>query len=353
MTSAQSYSPLPAPSPDHLQAIAPGLPVLAFLAVSGHGSSARDAVEKALLPLYADPSLFGAALSQLAEDRLITLSKAGRCRITDAGRKRAEDEVGKLLGRGWPEIVSRGLASLALGMDPKSEDAQGYLARKDNLECAALARLYGMTELGETPSRSQVRFALLRAVIIARLPECEPAFTETMMHNTSRDAMGRTLLLGAAGLQRGTIRDAEAVLLRRALGLRPEASGGVAEALIRSAIGKTVQRATMVPAKKEIRVEKADLTDFAATVRSLAKTLRTDPFAGRVAIAQVYDAGMMRGLSFGMLDEFKSRVAEACRAGLLDLERYDIAGPMDSALRDRSRTIFGRDERHFIVNEWI
>jgi hypothetical protein len=352
MTSAQSYSPFPAPSADHLKAIAPGLPALAFLAVSGHGSSARDAVEKALLALYADPSLFGAALTQLAQDGLISLSKAGRCRITDAGRKRAEDEVGKLLGRGWPEIVSRGLAGLALGMDPKTEDAQAYLARKDNLECAALARLYGLTELGETPSRSQVRFALLRAVIIARLPECEPAFTETMMQNTSRDAMGRTLLLGAAGLQRGTIRDAEAVLLRRALGMRAETSGGVAEALIRSAIGKTTQRPA-VPAKKEIRVEKAELADFAATVRSLAKTLRTDPFAGRVAIAQVYDAGTMRGLNFGTLDEFKSRIAEACRAGLLDLERYDIAGPMDSALRDRSRTIFGRDERHFIVNEWI
>ena len=352
MTSAQSYSPLPAPSPDHLQAIAPGLPVLAFLAVSGHGSSARDAVEKALLPFFADPSLFGAALGQLAEAGSISLSKAGRCRIADAGRKRAEDELGKLLGRGWPEIVSRGLVSLALGMDPRNTDAQAYLARKDNLECAALARLYGMTELGQMPSRSQVRFALLRAVIIARLPECEPAFTETMMHNTSRDAMGRTLLLGAAGLQRGTIRDAEAVLLRRALGLRPEASGGVAEALIRSAIGKTVQRAA-APARKEVRVEKADLADFAATVRNLAKTLRTDPFAGRVAIAQVYDAGTARGLNFGTLDEFKSRIAEACRAGLLDLERYDIAGPMDSALRDRSRTVFGRDERHFIVNEWI
>jgi hypothetical protein len=26
---------------------------------------------------------------------------------------------------------------------------------------------------------------------------------------------------------------------------------------------------------------------------------------------------------------------------------------MDTALRDRSRIAFGRDERHFIVNEWI
>jgi hypothetical protein len=352
MTSTQTHAPFPVPNPDHLKPIDAGLPVLALLAVSGHGSSARETLEKTLLPLYADPSLFGAGLTQLAAQGLISLSKAGRCRIADSGRKRAEAEIGKLLGRGWPEIAARGLAAVALGMDPKSDDAQSYLARKDNLECAALARLYGMTELGATPSRAQVRYALLRAVIIARLPECEPAFTETMMQNSSRDAMGRTLLLGAAGLQRGTIRDAEAVLLRRGLGMRAEMTGGVAEALIRSAIGKTAARPALPP-KREIRLEKTELADFAATVRSLAKTLRTDPFAGRVAIAQVYDAGTSRGLNFGSLDDFKSRIAEGCRAGLLDLERYDIAGPMDSGLRDRSRTVFGRDERHFIVNEWI
>jgi hypothetical protein len=105
--------------------------------------------------------------------------------------------------------------------------------------------------------------------------------------------------------------------------------------------------------EREVRTEAPDLAEFAATVRNLAKTLRTDPFAGRVAIAQVYDAGTTRGLNFGSLDGFKASVAEAGRAGLIDLERYDIAGPMDTALRDRSRIAFGRDERHFIVNEWI
>ena len=91
----------------------------------------------------------------------------------------------------------------------------------------------------------------------------------------------------------------------------------------------------------------AEITDL--RYREALKT----PFAGRVAIAQVYDAGVQRGLDFGTLDSFKQRIAESCRAGLLDLERYDIAGPMDAALRERSRTPFGRDVRHFIVNEWI
>jgi hypothetical protein len=175
------------------------------------------------------------------------------------------------------------------------------------------------------------------------------------MRNTSRDPVGRAVMLGAAGLNRGTHRDAETALLRKALGLHAEAGGSIADALIRTALAKGAQRGAIQAAKEARRdgKDRAGLAAFAASVRDLARTLRTDPFAGRVAIAQVYDAGLARGTDFGTLDAFKARVAEAGRAGLLDLERYDIAGPMDASLRDRSRTAFGRDERHFIVNEWI
>jgi hypothetical protein len=259
-----------------------------------------------------------------------------------------------MLGRSWPDVRDRALAALALGLDPKSEAVRSYLGRKDNLECAALARLYGLPGLETLPARSQLRFALLGAMITARMPECEPAFTEITMHNPSRDAIGMAVMLGAAGLKTGTARDAETVLLRKALGIRHD-NGGVAEALIRGGIAKGAPRGAPLP-KTDIRIgqpDKPELAAFAVDVRDLAKTLRTDPFAGRVAIAQVYDAGIMRGLNFGSLEEFKLRVAEAGRAGLLDLERYDVAGPMDTALRDRSRIAFGRDERHFIVNEWI
>ena len=92
---------------------------------------------------------------------------------------------------------------------------------------------------------------------------------------------------------------------------------------------------------------------FAELVRKLARRLETKPYAGRVAIAQVYDAGLAAGLELGTLDEFKLQLAEAAREGLLDLERYDITGPFDAGLKERSRLRLGRDERHFIVNQWI
>ncbi len=80
---------------------------------------------------------------------------------------------------------------------------------------------------------------------------------------------------------------------------------------------------------------------------------KPNPIPGRVAIAQVYDAGLAAGLQLGTLDEFKLHLAEAAREGLLDLERYDITGPLDAGLGERSRLRLGRDERHFIVNQWI
>jgi hypothetical protein len=247
-------------------------------------------------------------------------------------------------------------------MNPVDATTRRYLSRRDNLESAALACLYGLKSRSAAPPRSEVRFLFLRALLSARLPECEAAFTEITMRNTLRDPVSRALMLGAAGLGRGTLRDAEGALLRKALDIPDDEPGAVPEALVRVAAGKNAMRQpqrvelpklTLVQPKASAEADKAELEDFAATVRDLARTQTTHPFAGRVAIAQVYDAGHERGLDFGALDAFKQRIAEAGRAGLLDLERYDIAGPMDAALRDRSRTAFGRDVRHFIVNEWI
>jgi hypothetical protein len=250
-----------------------------------------------------------------------------------------------------------------LGLDATTAEVRRYLSRRDNLEYAALARLYDITEIDNMPSRTDLRPALLRTFVAERLPDHETAYPEVIMRNfpshttgqtscdTSHEIANRTVLLHVAGLASGTFRDAETALLRRALGLRPEGpSAGIPEALIRNAVALAHTKPRAV---KETKPDNAGLQNFAATVRDLAKTLRTDPFAGRVAIAQVYDAGLARHLDFGTLEAFKAKIAEAGRAGLLDLERYDIAGPMDNALRERSRTAFGRDERHFIVNEWI
>jgi hypothetical protein len=352
MTVANTLSTLPRASLDHLAPIVAGLPVLARLGLSGHGSSAREVIEKALLPLYRSPSVFGAVLSALITAGHIVISRGNYCRITKEGRRHAERALGPLLGRDWGDVLAISLVALSLGYDASNADVRQFFSRRDNMECAALARLYGVGETAAIPSRNDLRAALLCTFVAVR-PHCETAFTEVSMRNTSQDIADRSMLLAAAGLSRGTQRESESALLRRALGLRVDGtSAAIPETLVRNAIAKTLPR-TQNPGAYDVPANKNALQAFATAVRDLAKTLRTDPFAGRVAIAQVYDAGATRRLDFGSLDEFKARIAEAGRAGMLDLERYDIAGPMDNALRERSRTAFGRDERHFIVNEWI
>ncbi|MBX2805378.1 MAG: hypothetical protein KTR19_05365 [Hyphomicrobiales bacterium] len=344
---------LPKAKVDNLAAFDAGLPVLAMLCVSGTESLAQEDVEAALAALYPDSATLKSVIARLNANGDVKL-KAGALSVSSAGRAKVEDMLGPLAGRSWSDVTSRLLPGLALGLDMRIQKARAYLARKENLETAALARLFDVKGVGRMPSRAGLRFALLRAFLLARMPECEPAISEITMQNTSRDAISRAILLGAAGLKRGTLRDAESALLRQGLTMDSETKGIVADSLVRAALVKGAAQMPKPPAPRiALRVQSDDLADFAATVRDLARTLHTAPFTGRVAIAQVYDAGIMRGLEFGSLETFKEQVAAACRAGLLDLERYDIAGPLDSVLRDRSRTAFGRDERHFIVNEWI
>jgi hypothetical protein len=362
MISVEKQPALPRYSFDRLAPIAPGLIVVAFLGSADQGAMARDALDEALRPLLPSSGAFDGALAALTADGSVTVARGGRCRMTAEGKGRAQEKLGPVLGRSWDDIIARRLAPLALGMDPQDAATRRYLSRRDNLDSAALACLYGLKTSRRLPGRAEVRFLFLRALVSARLPECEAAFTEITMQNTLRDPVSRALMLGAAGLGRGTLRDAEGALLRRALDVESDSPSAIPEALVRHAGGRSAARQpqrdalpklTLAQPKEPAAAEHKDLADFAATVRDLARTQTTHPFAGRVAIAQVYDAGAQRGLDFGTLDNFKQRIAEAGRAGLLDLERYDIAGPMDAILRDRSRTAFGRDVRHFIVNEWI
>jgi hypothetical protein len=348
MKIAQLKSHRPAGSADHLGAVDSGLPLFAYLSTRDTDGAARGEAESALGPIYGGAAALDAAIK--ANPDGVQQLKGGRLKLSAAGRAKAQDTLGVLAGRGWAELKLRGLVALSLGLDPKDAKTGLYLARRENLESAALGRLYGVTAAGAMPTRTQFRYALLRALIVARMPECEAAFPEIPMQNTSRDVVGRAVMLGAAGLAKGTMRDAEAMLLRKALGLTTDDREELVEALIRASLGRNTPS---LPARIRIESAAQELTGFAKTVRDLAKTLQTAPFEGRVAIAQVYDAGVAGGLNFGTLEEFKSRVVAACRGGLLDLERYDIAGSMDGTLRERSRTAFGRDERHFIVNEWI
>jgi hypothetical protein len=237
----------------------------------------------------------------------------------------------------WAD-ARREFAFRALGF-PASDNTHRDLAG------AALRLLYGLDNLPPSPSRAQARCELLRR-IVASLGETLVAGVGQPGKAFSFDPMSRSIYLAFAGLEAGTVLQADAALLSSAFGGPASTIAELSTTILRAALHAKVTDA----AKCE---EVFDLDGFAESVRKLAGRLETKPYAGRVAIAQVYDAGLASGLELGTLDDFKSHLAEAAREGLLDLERYDIAGPFDASLKERSRLRFGRDERHFIVNQWI
>ncbi len=144
------------------------------------------------------------------------------------------------------------------------------------------------------------------------------------------DPMSRRLYVNFAGLDAGTLAQADAALLSSAFGAPAANTNDLSAAIIRSA----VRNDGIIVADADEESEDAfDLDSFVQAIRRLASKLETKPYAGRVAIAQAYDAGLAQGLTLGSLDDFKKNLAEAAREGLLDLERYDITGPLDASLK--------------------
>jgi hypothetical protein len=194
-----------------------------------------------------------------------------------------------------------------------------------DLLAAVLRRICGLDQLPAFPARAEVRSALLIAAL--KTTGSQLVLNAAPPKKTFKfDSLSRSLYLSLAGLKSGQVVQADAALGCRAFQIRSLAE--LPNAVLAAAV--RLHGALSLP----------------------RPIIATKPYAGRVAIAQVYDEAAAQGLSLGSLEAFKMRLAEAAREGLLDLERYDIAGPLDAALRERSRLRLGRDERHFIVNQW-
>lgn len=281
-----------------------------------------------------------------------------------------------------PDSPSRALASVKARLAHAREDLAWRALESDqplpDMAAAALIRVFGLP-LPLAARADEVRFALLRKLMSAAFPASSFGKPEAP-RRFQMDAVSRQLYLAFAGLEKGTIQQAERAILRAAFNAKGrtfDLSGAIVRAAAKIEAMQPSRPEAPTSAPQPITVEapaptmpaapgangitvpdegdglEDHLTRFAEDVRRIARTLETRPYKGRVAIAQVYDAGVERGLALGTLDEFKALLAEAARESLLDLERYDIAGPLDSVLKERSRTPLGRDERHFIVNQWI
>jgi hypothetical protein len=325
----ESALPLPQPGLTRLKPLdAPGL-LAAFVAAQAKGRCAFAVAEKMLSGLvpFGETLAEALTLGLLQQDADLLIAKAQGAAAQAASGTPAQDAL-------------RTIAVRALGGPP----AAGSKQRRD-LPALALRQLYGLDELAPWPNAQQARCALLSRILASFGGPLEGCARQPLKA-FKFDEMSRRIYLAFAGVQRGTVLQADAALLSKGLGGPADTVQALTSTIIQAALRAQTADDAEIAAR-------FDVESFAGSVRKLASGLETKPYAGRVAIAQVYDAGLAEGLSLGSLDEFKANLAEAAREGLLDLERYDITGPLDARLKERSRLRLGRDERHFIVNQWI
>ena len=327
-TPQKSASPLPQPGLARLKPLTAPEVLDAWVAAQPKGRCAAQAAVKALdgVVPFADSLAEAIRLGLVLDDAGLLIAKAQGAGSAGS-RSAGQDPL------------------LALSVRALNGPALSGGKHRRDLAALALRQLFALDGLPAWPTAQQARCALLSRIVASfggAFGECARAPLKAFKF----DEMSRRIYLAFAGVQRGTVLQADASLLSKGLGGPADTVQALTATIIRAAISARAAGSAGF-------AQTFDLVSFAKSVRKLAGRLETKPYAGRVAIAQVYDAGLAEGLALGNLDEFKANLAEAAREGLLDLERYDITGPLDAGLKERSRLRLGRDERHFIVNQWI
>ena len=105
------------------------------------------------------------------------------------------------------------------------------------------------------------------------------------------------------------------------------------------------------PQPPDVVAKPSQSQTFAERVNQIASQLKTPPFQGRVAIADVYDKYGHEFPDAGSLASFKERVLNEAKGQKLFVSRLDMPEYMDKEKRVRSETPYGRlgDTVHFIT----
>jgi hypothetical protein len=235
-------------------------------------------------------------------------------RLTDAGRARALAILGLDAAPPrlqWRTIQSRYLTPLALGLPVPAPGEKSLTG--DQVKVQAMARRLGL---------SVRRTATVQNLMTALVGKDLGFPDETDWKRMLRRALSRRLNAGEVL----TTKEIQKQFPRVTLDLPPTRKNPLPARLIRDYLAR--RPADPVPAETTF-----DLAAFAATVRTAARHCPT----GRYGENKVFISHLHRYLrdepSFPPLelDMFKSRLAEANAAGLIELARADLVQDMDPA----------------------
>ena len=262
-----------------------------------------------------------------------------RVEVTEAGRAAAREALGEDVEAPRDRLLERRFPVRALGLDPDDAEVRRRITTNHELVAAIVAVGYGLpasARLSVKHCCSELIWRTLRATMADVVGSGPFPVVE------ENDVVGTTILAGLAGTT-GPVNQVLKALAAKALMVPSTQMDALRQRLVQVGLMLGIEANPLFT---------APLTDdagFAARVREIAQGLETPPFAGRVAIAQVYDAF---GPDCGSLEHFKERLIDAAKERLIDLSSLDMPEYMSAELRDRSATVWGEDRMHFVVSEW-
>jgi hypothetical protein len=272
--------------------------------------------------------------------------------ILDAKLQADRDElvqrIGKHTAKTWQQLAGKTLPALGLGIAGDDGKTLAKLGDSTHPWAAAItARALGLWTEGPPPTLGAAcdAYAWRELALPGKPKRCPPEIRAVFLQRALASDAGpperqvRLYAAAAVGAPRG-----EPGLLR--------------DALVRMwCAGKQVQRAAPPGARRAVPDSSAERGDnprpFVVEVRDVASATREGVFGDRkVFIASVWNE-LRRHPTWSSLtlDEFKTRLLAAHRAGDLALARADLVAAMDPELVAASETRTEGASFHFIVRE--
>lgn len=299
--------------------------------------------------------LLGGELSLEAFDRLRNdladsgmLARGGRntFMLTEKGRERALAFLGlsELPARiNWSGVIAKHLFPMAADLSPA---VAAKLDNGDKLSALVLKRKYDLPASAGASVKKALEAIVCRELGFPGESSLEGLLCAALSRTLGAERLSKQRLIKQVPLFETGLASATAAAVRAKIvsdWLRVEAR-----------VGPGAEPAPEAPEFKAAPAPPFDLRNFAATVRELALTAPAeDRFHDNKAFISALGRRYEREADAPKLSlaEFKQRLVEANRAGLLSLGRADLVQAMDPRLVAESETEYLNARFHFVLIE--
>lgn len=338
---------LPRPDLSRFSPISPEIVVRSYLVRQAKGISLATLQNR--LKTIVSENIVDEIVADLIERNEISGEKT--LQLTSTGRDTATKMLGLDAKEKWDVIKAKRLPLMALGLDPDDPQIRKKFNTAERLKAAALAVAFNLPKemmSNLKASLSEIVWLILRGGlpdIVGRGPF--PTIDKP-------GPVERTLIAGLAGTSAKTIPEAADKLAAKAIGAEETGTDALRDRLIAIGIELSQKNASPKPVLTRAAPTKCSKgkDSFAFKVIQAARKLSTPPFQGRVAIAQVYDFYGQLYPDAGSLASFKERLVSSAKSKELYLGRLELPERMPNELRERSETLWDREEVHFVITDW-